>query len=513
MIACWTPTVQKSSVLPYATLLIIIFLCYCVTCATECFVEFIESCERYFMCHEIKSAQSSPQATLLVVCVAHFLMPFMMSAVGVALPAVGREFAASAVQLSLVEMTYVLSASIFLLAMGRMGDIVGRRRIFRYGLAVFTVAGGLISQAWAIDVVIVLRFFQGMGGAMVMATTMALVVAAFPAQERGKALGIAVASVYAGISCGPFVGGIMVSVLGWRSIFYLCVPLGLVAFWVASTKLSGDITESAGEPFDWRGWLIYVAAIVSLVAGATQLHSGSWAWWLLLLGVGGIVLFLSFEARQPYPLLNVDLLLHNRVFALSNVAALLNYAGTFGLTFFLSLYLQNVRGFTPHVAGAILIIQPIFQTIFSPACGRLADRYPPAKVATSGMVLCALGIGGAATITAATSMTVIFVLLIILGFGFALFSTANTSAIMGSVAPRYLGVASGFAASMRTLGMMTSMTIITVTFSIFMQNQPINSATQQSFLHSMQLALLILGGLCVVAVISSFGRYEKKIMD
>ncbi|OQY20202.1 MAG: MFS transporter [Desulfobacteraceae bacterium 4572_35.1] len=437
-------------------------------------------------------------------------MPFMMSAVGVALPAVGREFDASAVQLGLVEMTYILSASIFLLAMGRLGDIFGRSRIFRIGLAVFTVAGGLISQAWTIELVIVLRFFQGMGGAMVMATTMAMVVAVFPASERGKALGIAVASVYAGISCGPFVGGILVSMLGWRSIFYLCIPLGLTALAVAVLKLSDEVAESVGEPFDWRGWLIYVGAIAGLVSGATRLHAGGWAYVLLLFGICSAAIFLWFEARQRYPLLNVDLLRYNRMFALSNMSALFNYAGTFGLTFFLSLYLQNVRGFLPHTAGAILIIQPIFQTIFSPSCGRLADRFSAPKVATLGMMFCAVGIAVAATVNAATPLWMIFVLLALIGSGFALFSSANTSAIMGSVETRYLGVASGFAASMRTLGMLTSMTIITLIFSVFMGGQSVNSATQQMFLRSMQISLFVLSALCVSAVVISFGRHQHQ---
>ncbi|MCD6526186.1 MAG: MFS transporter [Desulfuromonas sp.] len=450
-------------------------------------------------------------ATLMVVCVAHFLMPFMMSAVGVALPAVGREFSASAVQLGLVETTYVLSASIFLLAMGRLGDIIGRRRIFQWGLAIFTLSGGLISQTWSVEGVILLRFFQGLGGSMVMATTMAIVVSVFSAAERGKALGIAVASVYAGISCGPFIGGALVSSLGWRSIFYLCVPLGMIAFAVATLKLSGDHVEAAGEPFDWRGWLIYAAAIVALIVGAMQLTAGVWAWLLLVAGVLGVLLFLWFESRQRFPLFNVALLRSNRVFALSNLAALFNYAGTFGITFFLSLYLQLVKGMSAQSAGSILIVQPIVQTLFSPVCGRLADRYPAAQVATAGMALCGCGIGVAATITATTPLAKLFVLLVLLGMGFALFSSPNTSVIMGSVEPRDLGVASGFSASMRTLGMMTSMIIITVNFTLFMGDQPVTPATQSAFMHSMQVSLLVFSALCGVAVFSSFGRHQPVL--
>ncbi len=448
----------------------------------------------------------SHNATLLVVCTAHFLMPFMMSAVGIALPVIGREFEASALQLGLVETTYVLSASIFLLAMGRLGDLHGRRRIFQYGIVVFTLAGGLLSQAWSIESMIALRFLQGMGGSMVMATTLAIVVTVFPPQERGKAIGIAVASVYAGISCGPFFGGALINLFGWRSIFYLAVPLGIITFLISWAKLANDQAEAQGEPFDWRGGLVYAGAILTLIVGASNLNHGLWALLLTSGGVAGLIFFLALEARTEYPLLNIALLRDNRVFAFSSLAALLNYAATFGVTFFFSLYLQYVKGLNPFDAGAILIIQPIVQTLFSPLCGRLADRYPAALVATIGMGLCAAGLGIAATVTAQTPIAVIMLMLAVLGLGFALFSSPNVSVIMGSVAPRDLGVASGFNSTMRTLGMMTSMTIITVIFSIFMAGQAVTPQTQPAFLLSMHNALLVFCGLCIIGIFCSLGR-------
>jgi EmrB/QacA subfamily drug resistance transporter len=454
--------------------------------------------------------QVSRSATLMVVCTAHFLMPFMMSAVGVALPAIGRDFSASAMQLGLVETTYVLSASIFLLAMGRMGDIYGRRRIFLYGIVIFTIAGGLLSQAWSIESMIVMRFLQGMGGSMVMATTFAIVVSVFPPEERGKALGIAVASVYAGISCGPFFGGALVTAFGWRSIFYLAVPLGMITFAVTCAKLRGEWAEAKGEPFDWQGSLVYAAGILLLIIGASNLDHGLWAWLLATAGTAVLILFLVLESRTEYPVLNVALLRSNRVFAFSNLAALLNYAATFGVTFFLSLYLQYVKGMNPREAGTILIIQPIIQAIFSPLCGRLADRFSAASVATIGMGLCAAGLGIAAGITAATPVALIMVMLAILGLGFALFSSPNISVIMGSVPTRYLGVASGLNSTMRTLGMMASMTIITIVFSIFMGGHAVTTETQPEFLLSMHTALLAFSVLCFVGIFFSLARIRRQ---
>lgn len=452
----------------------------------------------------------SRNATLFAVCMAHFMMPFMMSAVGVALPTMGREFNATALQLGLVETTYVLSASIFLLAMGRFGDIHGRRRIFQLGLLLFSFTGGLISLAWRIEAVIVLRFLQGMGGSMVMATTMAMVVSSFPTTERGKALGIAIASVYGGISCGPFIGGYMVALLGWRSIFYLLLPFGLLTWLVTRIKITAEWADARGEPFDWSGAALYAPAVFLLVCGVSNLSRGWWAWLLLIMANLGFLLFLRHEARTPYPLLNITLLKNNRIFALSNLAALFNYAATFGVTFFLSLYLQYVKGMGPQQAGTVLIAQPVVQTLFSPLCGRLSDRIPAAYVATTGMAFCALGLAVASTLHADSSLGLILTLLVFLGLGFALFSSPNVSMIMGSVEPRYLGVASGLNASMRTLGMMTSMMIITLIFACLMHGQAVTAATQEAFLASMHRALLIFCGFCLIGIGCSLGRIKRN---
>jgi len=451
----------------------------------------------------------SRKATLFVVCSAHFLMPFMMSAVGVALPAIGRDFHASALQLGLVETVYVLSASIFLLAMGRLGDIYGRRRIFTSGVVVFTLVSGLLSQSWSIESLIAFRFLQGMGGSMVMATTLAMVVSVFPPAERGRALGIAVASVYAGISCGPFIGGALVTAYGWRTIFYLSVPLGLLTLAITLLKLRGEWADAKGEPFDWRGSLIFAAALILLILGASNLDHGPWAWGVATAGIFGLAFFLRYEAKAPYPVLNITLLRDNRIFALSSLAALLNYAATFGVTFFLSLYLQFVKGMNAREAGTILIIQPIVQTVLSPWCGRLADRYPASRVATLGMALCAVSLALAANLGADAPLAQIIAVLTILGVGFALFSSPNVSVIMGSVEPRYLGVASGLNSTMRTMGMMVSMTIITVIFSIFMAGQVVSAATLPAFLHSMQSALLVFSALCLAGIYCSAARFHK----
>ncbi len=464
---------------------------------------------------ERRSSEKSPvsaAATLFAVSTASFLMPFMFSGVGIALPSIGREMGATSTQIGLVETGYMMSVSMFLLLMGRLGDVYGRKRIFQWGIVLFTLMGASISQAWSIHVVVVLRFLQGIGGAMIAATGMAIVVSVFPQHQRGKALGINVACVYAGLSCGPFLGGTIVTAWGWRWLFALCLPLGGAVFTLLRWKLRGEWAEAFGERIDWWGAVLFSISMVLLVTGAAQLQKTTGAWQIMTIGLVLMAGFLWLEARTSFPLLDVRLMRSNRLFTLSSLAALLNYAATFGVTFFMSLFLQYVKGFTPQQAGTLLVLQPVTQALFSPICGRLSDRYPAAWIATIGMGSCAVGLAFSVGIGESASTYAVAGVLLLLGIGFALFSSPNMSVIMGSVPPKYIGVASGLVAIMRTLGMMVSMTIVTVLFSTILHGQPITAETQGDFIRCMQTGFSIYSLLCVIGVGISFGRlgYRKE---
>jgi len=436
-------------------------------------------------------------------------MPFMLSGITVALPSIATEFNASARELSLVVISYTTSVSIFLLPLGRLGDIYGRRNILQKGLFLFAVVGLLVPLAWSIESVIILRFIQGLGGAMVSASGMAIVVSVFPVEERGRALGIATASIYLGISCGPFIGGALVTLLGWRSIFYISVPLGLAMYMLVRLRLKSEWAGAKDEGFDWPGTVVYSLLIIFIVVASSKVEERS-LWWLFSVAGASLTgLFLYLEMRAKSPLLDLGLLRRNKVFALSSVATLLNYAATFGVTFFLSLYLQYAKGLSPAKTGILLVIQPAFQSIFSPYCGRLSDRYPAERLATYGMAICAVGLGLAALMTPETSLSFIGMVLIVLGIGFALFSSPNTSVILGSVPPRQLGVASGFLATMRTLGMMFSMTIITLLLSIFMGDLAVSVETLPTFIDSMKISFVVFALLCVLGIFCSLGRWSR----
>jgi EmrB/QacA subfamily drug resistance transporter len=315
----------------------------------------------------------------------------MGSSVNIALPSIGKEFAMDAVLLSWVATSFLLAAAMFLVPSGRIADIHGRKRIFTYGILIYTVSSLLSAISTSAIILISYRVLQGIGGAMIFGTAVAILTSVFPPGERGKALGINVAAVYLGLSLGPFLGGFLTQHFGWRSIFLANVPLGLIIIVIIFWKLKGEWAEAKGEKFDFTGSIIYSLTLVAIMYGFSLLPAMSSAW-LILIGVLGISAFVVWELRVESPVLNINLFRNNTVFAFSNLAALINYSATFAVTFLLSLYLQYINGLSPQNAGLILISQPVVMAIFSPFAGRLSDRIEPRIVASIGMALASVGL-------------------------------------------------------------------------------------------------------------------------
>ncbi|WP_300672519.1 MFS transporter [Desulfoluna sp.] len=453
---------------------------------------------------------ASPAATVFVVSVVQFLTPFMMSAVGVALPAIGKEFSAGAVQLGMVEMIYILAVALIMLPAGRMADIHGRKKVFVFGTVLFIIATLLLALAPSIGTFILFRFLQGTGASMVTATSVAILSSVIPPAHRGKAMGIAVAAVYMGLSAGPTLAGFMVTHLGWRWIFFFALPLELISLFLTLRYLKGEWKGAEGMPFDWLGSLLYMAALFAMIFGATHLKEGPYHVGLLAMGLAGMIGFLSWESKSNSPILNVRLLSTNRVFAMSNLATLINYAASFGVTFFFSLYLQQVKGFSPQGAGLILVTQPLLQAVLSPLSGKLADTLPPARIATFGMGLCAVALALCTTLRVETPLPMLLAILVLLGIGFALFSSPNMTIVMGSVAPKDYGIASSLIATMRTIGMLTAMTLITFILTLFMGDAPVTAETATAFVDAMRTGFVIFSGLSVLGIFCSMGRMERK---
>jgi EmrB/QacA subfamily drug resistance transporter len=456
------------------------------------------------------TSDSSAAVVLFVVSAVQFLTPFMSSSVGIALPVIGHEFEASAMQLGLIQMVYILAVSIFLLPAGRFADIHGRKKIFIAGTIVAILATLALPFSVGIRTFILFRFFQGFGAAMITSTSFAILTSVFPASKRGQAMGIVVACVYLGLAAGPTLAGIIVTHMGWRWIFYFMLPVQIAALILTLTRLHGEWADSKEEKFDWAGTFIFAMAITLLIIGLTGINKIPWAWVLIIVGVMGLVIFLRAQKNTRSPLIDVRLLTSNLTFTLSNIATLINYAASFGVIFLFSLYLQYTKGFTAQTAGLIMMAQPLTQALLSPLAGRLSDTFAPTWIATLGMAFCTIGLFFASFIETGTSLAWILPILILLGVGFALFSSPNMTAIMSSVEPRYYGTASSMVGTMRTQGMLVSMAIVTVIISRYLGDQSVTPGTMGQFMKSMQVSLLIYTAMGLVGIGFSLGRRPKK---
>ncbi|MFB3897035.1 MAG: MFS transporter [bacterium] len=446
---------------------------------------------------------------LFITTLASFLTAFMGAAINIALPAIGTELQMTAIGLSWVATAYILSAAMFLVPLGKLADISGRKKIYTIGIIGYILFSFTSAIATTSTMLIISRALQGIGGAMLFGTGVAILISIYPPGDRGRVIGINVAAVYLGLSLGPFLGGILTQQFGWRSIFYINVPLGLLVLILILWKLKGEWAEAQHERFDIIGSIIYGLMLISIMYGLSKLPA-SVAIILVLVGIMGFIGFIVWEKRMVHPLLDIQLFITNRVFAFSNLAALINYSATFAVGFLLSLYLQYIKGLTPQNAGLVLVSQPIMQAIFSPIAGKMSDKIEPRIVASIGMAFTVIGLMLLILITATTSILYIVFSLIVLGFGFGLFSSPNTNAVMGAVNKSVYSVASATLGTMRLIGMMLSMGISTLIFSVYIGNVPLSPAAYPMLMISIRIALIIFALLCFAGVFASLMRGKLR---
>jgi EmrB/QacA subfamily drug resistance transporter len=442
---------------------------------------------------------------LLVTTLSSFLTPFMGSAVNVALPFMAKELSMTALSLSWVATSFILAAAITLVPLGRLADIYGRKKIFLYGAIIFSAASGLCALSPTQTFLITMRVIQGIGGAMIFSTGTAMLVSAYPAEQRGKILGINTAAVYIGLTVGPFIGGLLTQHLGWRYIFIFTAILGIIILLVVAVMIKEEWSGTSGEGFDFAGSLLYALALFAIMYGFSLLPSWRAG---LLIGSGTIclVFFIFQQLKRRSPLLNIHLFLDNKVFAFSNLAALINYCSTFAVTFLLSLYLQHIKMLTPSQTGIILVAAPFVQALFSPLAGRLSDRFEPQIISSIGMTMNVIGLIALIFIQNDTSILYLVFCLIVLGFGFALFSSPNVNATMSAVGNKFYGVASATLGTMRLTGQMFSMGITMLVFAVILGNHPISEANNNLLLESTHIIFATLAIICCGGIFASATR-------
>ena len=445
------------------------------------------------------------RSILFVTTLASFLTPFMGSAINIALPAMGKDLDMDTIALGWVTTSYLLSAAVFLLPFGRLSDKFGRKMIFMTGILFFAITAFASALAGSELLLIISRFMNGAGGAMIYATAIAILTSSFPREERGKVLGINVASVYLGLSLGPTIGGLMTSLWGWRSIFALIGLLATIITPIAAIKLENDRKSSVSGKFDFSGSIIYGISLALIIFGFPKMP-GLPGIAFILSGLAGLWLFTEIEKKAADPLLQISTFKGNQVFIFSNLAAFINYSATFALVFLLSFYLQQIKGLSPEKTGVILMAQPVMMTLLSPLAGKLSDRVEPYVLASSGMGLTVIGLGAFSLLGPGSSIKYIILLQLLLGLGFALFSSPNTNAVMSSVNPSYYGIASAALGTMRLTGQTVSMGISLMMFALIMGNKGTGLENTEGLMTSIRYAFVVFAILCIPGTFFSMKR-------
>ncbi len=449
---------------------------------------------------------SLEQAALFTVMITSFMSTFMVSSVNLALPAMGREFGSSAVLTSWIVNSYLLATAAFMLPFGRLADILGRRKIYLVGTVSYILISLLIAISPSIQVLILFRIFQGMSAAMIFSTGMAILTSVYPPQRRGRALGYSVSVTYLGLSLGPVLGGFMNHQFGWESIFYFIALLGICAAALTRVYLKAEWAEAGDECFDSAGAILYIAGLLAVLYGLSSIASSVTARILVFAGLFILLGFVRWEMKTSRPILQVSLFIENTAFTMSNLAAMINYSATFAVTLLLSVYLQVVRGYSSQAAGFVLLAQPLVMAVLSPFAGILSDRIEPRTVASIGMGCSALSLFFFIFLQANTSPVWLVANLLLAGLGFSLFGSPNNNAIMGSVLPKYYGIASSTLGTMRMIGQAVSMSIVTLLVAFYIGRVSLTAANPVSYMLCMRAAFIVFTMLCLAGIIASLAR-------
>ncbi|HTQ41770.1 MAG TPA: DHA2 family efflux MFS transporter permease subunit [Polyangiaceae bacterium] len=446
-----------------------------------------------------------------IVAVGVLMATIDSSIVNVSLPVIARGFGVPlGGEVEWVVIAYLVVVASLLLTVGRISDVVGRRRVWATGLAAFTAASALCGAAPSLGALVGFRAMQGVGSAGTMAVSPAMLVAAFPPEQRGRALGLNAVVVGLGISLGPTLGGVITEHFGWRWIFYVNVPLGILGV-VASLRVLPHETAETRQRVDWVGAMLLAAGLGGLTAGLSFGPELGWTSAPLLvcgvLAIAGIAGLFARVLLADQPLVDPRLW-QNRVFASASVSLLLAFIATFAVAVFMPFYLVQLRGFSAQKAGLLLTPLPLTIALVSPVTGSLADRMGTQKLAAGGMFLAAVGLAWLSFLDVDASIPRIVVNLLLIGVGQAAFQPPNNSALMGAAPRERQGVAAGVLATGRTLGQSLSVAFAGALFGLFggaaaaraLHRGAGAGPSADAFLHGMNAALL---GCALVALTSS----------
>lgn len=440
---------------------------------------------------------------LLLICtVLSFFTVFAVNAVTIVIPTIAAEYHMSNIMQNWITIIFLLVVAVLSVPAGQITGKYGLRKVTIISTILFIIISIVNVLVTSQEQFLACRLILGIALAFINVTSMAMIVSAFPPEERGTALGINITGVYIGLSLSPVLGGILNYNLGWRSVVLFGVPFLFVILALLLTTIKDEWITFEGIPIDVKGALSYGVGMALFMYGFTILNTRM-GMILTVLGVIILIVFAVIEMRQDHPVFDIRFF-KNHKFLSANFASLCAYLATYAVTTILNYHLQYIKGFDSQTAGLILLVAPLCQVVLAPIAGRLSDRFVPQILAAIGMALGTISLFLFSSLDSATSMTFLVAAMIIYGVGFGLFSPPNTNVIMGSVPPNDTSIASASVATMRTVGQAMSMGILTLVFAFIMGDVPIIEQYYPLLIQSCQITCIICVVLCILSVFASF---------
>jgi len=435
-----------------------------------------------------------------------FMVALDGSVVNAILPILRDTFSSSVATIEWVVTIYLLVLSGLLLSFGRLGDLRGHRSLYILGFVVFVASSALCGLAWSAGILIFFRGLQAIGGALLASNSPAIVTGNFPAEQRGRAFGLVSMMTYLGLTVGPSLGGWLTHAFGWRTVFYINVPVGLLALTLSLVFIPKDSPSESEKRFDLPGAAVFLAALTLLLLGLNKGADLGWTSSSVLGLMAGALIFMAvfilIERRSPHPMLDLNLF-RVPLFSTSTLGAILNYICLFSITFLMPFYLIQGRGLNPAQAGLLLTVQPVMMAIAAPVSGAFSDRIGSRLPGMIGMGVLAVGLLLLSRLDAESGLWLAVLGLVVAGTGTGMFISPNTSALMGAAPRDRQGIASGVLATARNFGMVLG---IGLAAAIFTTHLAMN--TTEAFYAGIDRGFLVASGIAVLAVVVSAVKDE-----
>lgn len=458
---------------------------------------------------EDKEIQKKRWIILIVLNIFTFMSTLDGSIVNIALPELSKQLKLPMAQIEWVTTGYLMAICAAILFFGKLGDIVGKIRIFKIGTIVFVIGSMLCGFSLSLPALLASRVIQAIGASMTMANSQGIVTDIFPANERGKALGFIGTFVSLGSIAGPSLGGIMVSTLGWEYIFWVNIPIGVIAILLGWKVLPKDLTRTKST-IDVPGSLLFAIFIISLFAGlllGQQLGYGdSLIVTALIVAVISFIAFLWTELRRKEPLLQLSLF-KNPLFSLSILCGFLVFTANFCFNIIAPFYAQNMLNLSPFEAGFLLMLLPICMVVVAPISGALSDKIGSEFLTFAGLVVMVIAQFGLAELHEGSSVVLVGVWIAMLGIGSGLFQSPNNSLVMSKVPRTQLGSAGSVNSLVRNVGMVVGITIATTILFHVMSSEAGYRVTglvpgrPELFISGMHVVFMTSASICFVAAL------------